>query len=402
MLKTKINDNYTRLEQSYLFSRIAHEVAAYRQGHPGADIISLGIGDVTLPIVPAVVRAMQTAVSEMGEAATMHGYGPEQGYDFLRQAIALGDYEARGIGIRADEIFISDGAKSDLGNLGDIFSRECVVAVTDPVYPVYADTNIMAGRRLLYLPCTPENDFVPQLPEERPDLIYLCYPNNPTGTALTRSRLKAWVEYALKEGSLIIYDSAYEAYISRADIPHSVYEIEGATECAIEVRSFSKTAGFTGLRCGYTVVPAALKAPDAHGRMHSLRELWLRRQTTKFNGASYPVQRAAEAIYTPEGRAQTAASVAYYMRNAALLRDACRSAGMEVYGGVDAPYVWARVPGTDDDWHAFRTLLEQKQIVCTPGSGFGACGRGFIRLTAFNTALQTQEACRRLASNAQF
>lgn len=402
----RINDNFIKLPESYLFSTISRLVNEYKASHPEADVISLGIGDVTLPIVPAVLTAMQNAVAEQGAVETFHGYGPEQGYNFLRDKIALHDYRDRGIDIEASDIFISDGAKSDLGNIGDIFSNDCKVAVTDPVYPVYVDTNAMSGRagdyeegkwnRIELLPCTEENDFVPALPKSRPDLIYLCYPNNPTGTTLTHSELKQWVDYARENGCVILYDSAYEAYITEKDVPHSIYEIEGAKEVAIEFRSFSKTAGFTGLRCGYTVVPKELMGINSKGVKVSLQKLWNRRQTTKFNGASFIIQRGAEAIYTPEGRKEIDKSIAYYMHNAKILRDCLQSLGIETFGGINAPYVWVKTPNKMDSWKFFNLLLEKCNIVCTPGVGFGSAGEGFVRLTAFNTRENTEKAVERL------
>lgn len=404
----KINTNFLKIPKSYLFSEVAMKVRKYSSAHPEASIISLGIGDVTRPIAPAVLEAMHEAVNEMGSEATFHGYGPEQGYATLRSLIATHDYQERGIGIRPEEIFISDGAKSDLGNIGDIFSAECRIAVTDPVYPVYVDTNAMAGRagrftsgrwdRIEYLPCTSANAYLPSLPSRCPDLIYLCYPNNPTGTVLTRDQLQAWVEYALENQCVILFDSAYEAYITTPGVPHSIYEIPGAEKVAIEFRSFSKRAGFTGLRLGYTVVPEALKLPAPDGSMHSVNALWLRRQSTKFNGASYVVQRGAEAIYTPEGAAQTAAQVKSYLDNAAVLLKACGDAGLKAVGGTDAPYVWVSVPAGFTSWEFFDLLLSRLNIVCTPGCGFGPSGEGCVRLTAFNTPEATAEAADRLAS----
>lgn len=408
MEQIKINLNFLRIPKSYLFSEVAARVSAFKEENPQAKVISLGIGDVTQPLAPAITEAMHRAVEDMGAAETFHGYGPEQGYSFLRQAIARHDYTDRGIDIHPDEIFISDGAKSDLGNIGDLFSPDCRVAVTDPVYPVYVDTNAMAGRagrfssgrwdRIEYLPCIAANGFVPRLPARQPDLIYLCYPNNPTGTVLTHSQLKTWVDYARDNRCIILFDSAYEAYISTPGIPRSIYEVEGAKEVAIEFRSFSKRAGFTGLRCGYTVVPRALLLQDEKGENHSLRELWLRRQTTKFNGASYIIQRGAEAIYTPEGLEQTSAQIAYYMDNAAMLLEACRQAGLEATGGTDAPYVWVETPEGESSWQFFDTLLRRAHIVCTPGSGFGPCGEGYVRFTAFSSRQDTRDACQRLAS----
>ena len=403
----KINDNYQKLPGSYLFSTIGKKVSAYSAAHPEKKIIRLGIGDVTLPLAPAIIEALQAAVDEMGRAESFRGYAPDLGYDFLREAIAENDYRARKCDIGADEIFVSDGAKCDSGNIQEIFSLENRIAVRDPVYPVYVDTNVMAGRagrqqpdgcwsNIEYLPCTAENSFVPPLPLTDPDVIYLCYPNNPTGTTLTRSQLKLWVDYALEHGSLILFDSAYEAYITSDDVPHSIYEIEGARRCAIEFRSFSKTAGFTGLRLGYTVVPSTLCGVDSEGNSVSLRQLWLRRQTTKFNGASYVVQRAAEAIYTPEGQRQVAETIAYYHRNAAMLREGLASQGLEVYGGTDAPYIWVRTPEGMSSWDFFYLLLERCHVVCTPGVGFGPSGEGYCRFTAFSSAEATEQAVERI------
>lgn len=408
MSNTPVNDNFALLPDSYLFSAVGAEVAHFRDSHPDARIISLGIGDVTRPIAPAVTQAMRRAVDDMASAETFRGYGPEQGYMFLRQAIADVDYAGRGMEIGSDEIFISDGAKSDLGNISDIFSRDCRVAVTDPVYPVYVDSNVMAGRagqltsqgwnRITYLPCTEATDFIPRLPETPVDLIYLCYPNNPTGTVLSAARLKEFVDYAREHKCIILYDSAYEAFISTPGVPRSIYEIEGAREVAIEFRSFSKTAGFTGLRCGYTVVPRGLTGKCADGSMLSLRDIWLRRQTTKFNGASYIIQRGAEAVYTPEGRSQIQAVIADYMRGARLLKAACVQAGLKTFGGTDAPYLWVKCPQGYDSQAFFRLLLERLCIVSTPGSGFGPAGEGYVRLTAFNTEAATAEAARRIAA----
>ncbi len=404
----RINDNFEKLPESYLFSTVAAKLRAYKEENPTADVIRMDIGDVTLPIPQAALEAMHRAVDDMAAKPTFHGYGPEQGYDFLRNAVAEGDYASRGVKIESNEIFISDGAKSDLGNLGDIFSHDSRVAVTDPGYPVYVDSNVIDGRggelidgrwsNFVYLDCTPANGFKPVPPSEHADVIYLCSPANPTGVAFTRDELKAWVDYALREEALIIYDSAYCAYISDPAVPHSIYEIEGAKKVAIEVRSFSKTAGFTGLRCGYTVVPAELKGRDAAGREVELRKLWLRRQTTKFNGASYVIQRGAEALYTPEGQAQVKANVDYYLENAALIRMRMKDAGFEVYGGVDSPYVWVKSPKGEDSWQLFERLLREAQISCTPGSGFGDNGQGFIRLTGFNTRENTEKAMERLLS----
>ena len=403
----KVNDNFTQLSPSYLFTDIAKKVSDYQQAHPEAHIIRMGIGDVTRPICQAAIKALHRAVDDEASADTFHGYGPEQGYAFLRDAIAEHDYRSRGIEIFSDEIFISDGAKSDTGNIGDILSPDCRVAVTDPVYPVYVDTNVMAGRagglrpdgtreRLEYLPCTAENGFSPALPTGNPDVIYLCFPNNPTGTALTRAQLKPWVDYALAHNALLLFDSAYEAYVSNPDIPRSIYEIEGARRCAIEFRSFSKTAGFTGLRCGYTVVPRDLAGRDSEGREVSLHALWLRRQSTKFNGASYVIQRAAEALYTPEGREQVSETIRYYMENAQLMRHALTEAHLRVFGGCDSPYLWVECPEGMTSWELFGRLLHRCNVVGTPGCGFGPSGEGYLRLTAFSTHEATRRAMDRI------
>lgn len=392
----EVNDNFLRLSESYLFSEVARRIARYKENNPDADVIRMGIGDVTLPLCPAAIEAMHQAVDDEARRDTFHGYGPEQGYAFLREAIAEHDYRGRGIDIASDEIFVSDGAKSDTGNIGDILATSNRVALTDPVYPVYADTNVMAGRHIDLLPVTAENGFVPQLPGQTVDVIYLCYPNNPTGTALTRAQLQPWVDYALRHGSLILFDSAYEAFITDEAVPHSIFELEGAKECAIEFRSFSKTAGFTGVRCGYTVVPKALKGRDSQGNEVGINHLWLRRQTTKFNGASYISQRAAAAIYTPEGSRQARENVAYYMTNARLLHDGLKAAGLEVYGGENAPYVWIKTPEGLTAWEFFDRLLERCQVAGTPGSGFGKAGEGYFRLTAFSTREATREAIERI------
>ena len=384
----QINENYNRLSNNYLFADIAKRVKAFKAENPEANVISLGIGDVTQPLVPAVVEALHKAADEMGCAASFRGYGPEQGYDFLRDAIVEHDFRTRGIDIEADEIFVSDGAKSDTGNFQELLSTDCVVAVTDPVYPVYVDSNVMAGRRIVTLPCTAENGFVPELPKEHVDVIYLCYPNNPTGTTLTVDQLKEWVDYAIREKALIFYDAAYEAYIQSEDVPHSIYEIVGARHCAVEFHSYSKTAGFTGIRCGYTVVPKTLRI--------DLNSLWNRRQSTKFNGTSYLSQRAAEAIYTPEGKKQIQATIAYYMENARLMREALTGMGFTVYGGVDAPYLWVKVPEGATSWGFFEEMLHKANVVCTPGVGFGSAGEGYVRLTAFGTREATMEALHRI------
>ncbi len=400
-----INENFLKLSESYLFTEIARKVNAYKEEHPKADVISLGIGDVTQPLAPAVIEALHKATDEMAIATTFRGYGPERGYDFLREAIVENDFRARGIDIEADEVFVSDGAKSDTGNFQELLSRECVVAVTDPVYPVYIDANTMAGREIVKLPCTAENGFVPELPSKHVDVIYLCYPNNPTGTTLTKEQLKVWVDYAIRENALIFYDAAYEAYIQSKDVPHSIYEIPGAKQCAVEFHSYSKTAGFTGIRCGYTVVPKTLRSP--------LNKLWNRRQSTKFNGTSYLAQRAAEAIYTPEGKKQIKATIAYYMENARMMREALTDMGFKVYGGIDAPYLWVQTPkphpltpspvGEGEtfgmtSWEFFDWMLHSAHVVCTPGVGFGAQGEGYVRLTAFGTHENTEKALRRIDS----
>ena len=401
----QINRNFSKLPGSYLFSEIGRRVAAYSRENPDAPLIRLGIGDVTRPLVPAVTQAMARAVAEMGTSGGFHGYGPEQGYDFLRQAIAEHDYRARGMAVDPEEIFVSDGAKSDCGNIGDIFGPDNVVAVCDPVYPVYIDSNAMAGRagdydpatgrwsRLVYLPCVRENGFVPAIPEGRADMVYLCFPNNPTGAMATRAQLRTWVDWANANGSVILYDSAYEAFISESDLPHSIFEIEGARTCAIEFRSFSKTAGFTGTRCAYTVVPKALER-----EVVSLNALWNWRQTTKFNGVPYVVQRGAQAVYTPEGQAQVRATIAYYQRNARVIREGLSRAGLEVYGGVNAPYIWVKTPHDMGSWDFFDLLLRRAHVVTTPGAGFGPSGEGYIRVTAFGEAQQAVQAVERIQS----
>lgn len=399
----KVNDNYLKLPGSYLFSAIAKKVNAYTAANPDKKVIRLGIGDVTQPIAPALIKALHDAVEEMGSAETFHGYAPDLGYGFLREAIAAGDYAARGCKIEADEIFISDGAKCDCGNIQEIFSEDAVIAVCDPVYPVYVDSNVMAGRtgeydektgkwsRVIYMPCTAENQFVPALPEETPDLIYLCVPNNPTGTTLTRDQLKVWVDYANRTGAVILYDAAYEAYIAEPSVPHSIFEIDGARTCAIEFRSFSKNAGFTGVRLGFTVIPKELVRGGV-----MLHSLWARRHGTKFNGAPYIVQKAGEAVYSPEGREQLKEQVAYYMRNAKVIYEGLKEIGCEVYGGVNAPYIWLLVPGGMTSWEFFDLLLNEAGVVGTPGSGFGPSGEGYFRLTAFGTYENTVEAVERM------
>ena len=399
----RINENYLKLPGNYLFSEIARRVAAYSGEHPGERFIKLGIGDVTRPLPAAVVNAMGEAVDEMGTAEGFHGYGPEQGYSFLREAIARWDYADRGVDISADEIFVSDGAKSDCGSIGDIFGPGNVGAVCDPVDPAYVDWAAMAGRAggydrergqwtdLLYLPCLEENGFLPELPERRSDLIWLCFPNNPTGAAATRKHLKDWVDYANKHGSVILFDGAYEAFVTGADIPHSIFEIEGAKSCAIEFRSFSKTAGFTGTRCAYTVIPRELRRNGVF-----LHDLWSRRQATKFNGVSYVVQRGAEAVYTEEGRRQVRENISYYQTNATVLREGLFRAGLTVYGGVDSPYLWVKTPEGMGSWPFFDWLLRQAHVVTTPGAGFGPSGEGYIRITAFGDRGEAAEAAERI------
>lgn len=402
----RINDNFTKLPGSYLFAEIARRLKEYQAANPDADIIKLGIGDVTRPLVPAVIEAMHKAVDEMGVQETFRGYGPDFGYDFLVNAIREGDYASRGVDIAFDEVFISDGAKCDVGNIQELFSEDAVIAVTDPVYPVYVDSNAMAGRageyvndrwnRLVYLPCNTENGFVPSVPDRPVDVIYLCYPNNPTGTVLTKAQLKVFVDWAKENGALIIYDAAYRAFITTPDIPLTIYEVEGAREVAIECNSFSKTAGFTGTRCAYTVVPHEVKGLDAAGNAVELNALWKRRMATKFNGVSYPIQRAAAAVYTPEGQKQIKAVIADYLENARIIREGLTECGFTVYGGVDAPYIWLKVPAGMTSWEFFDKLLHECHVVGTPGSGFGPSGEGYFRLTAFNTLEKTREAVARL------
>ena len=395
----QINENFLKLSDNYLFADIAKKVHAFRNQHPELSVISLGIGDVTQPLPAACIEAMQKAVTEMGSSASFHGYGPEQGYDFLRVAILKNEYESRGVQLELNEIFISDGAKSDCGNIGDILGIQNTVAITDPVYPVYIDSNVMSGRtgvwenrrwsRINYLPCNHENRFIPSLPAQPADIIYLCYPNNPTGTVLAKEELQKWVDYALEHQSLILYDAAYEAYIQNADIPHSIYELEGARQCAIELRSFSKTAGFTGVRCGYTIIPQELTATTSCGEKIKLNALWNRRQCTKFNGTSYITQRGAEAIYTSEGKQQVRKTIDYYMANARTMRTALQQIGYDVTGGENAPYLWVKTPDNLSSWQFFDHLLNQAQVIVTPGVGFGPSGEGYVRLTAFGK----QEDC---------
>lgn len=401
----KVNENYLKLPGSYLFSTIGKKVRAYKEENPDKEVISLGIGDVTQPLVPAIIDALHGAVEEMAHAETFHGYAPDLGYEFLRRAIAKNDYQDRGCNIAADEIFVSDGAKSDSGNIQEIFGTDNKVAVCDPVYPVYVDTNVMAGRTgeyntvhenfdgVIYMPCRKENGFLPELPSEVPDLIYLCFPNNPTGSAITKDELQKWVDYANKNGCVIIYDAAYEAYISEENVPHSIYECEGARTCAIELRSFSKNAGFTGVRLGFTVIPKELVRDGV-----SLHSLWARRHGTKFNGAPYIVQKAGEAVYSEAGKAQLKDQVGYYMRNAKLIHDELAKAGFSVSGGVNAPYIWLETPDKMTSWEFFDYLLKNANVVGTPGSGFGSHGEGYFRLTAFGTYENTLKAIDRIKS----
>jgi LL-diaminopimelate aminotransferase len=394
----KINEHYTEIGDNYLFAEIARRVAEYKERYPDKKVISLGIGDVTQPIAPAVIEAIHRATDEMSQAETLRGYAPYEGYDFLIQAILKNDFLNRGISLNANEIFVSDGAKSDTGNIGDILACNNRIAITDPAYPVYVDTNKMAGRAIELLPCTPENRFVPAYPDQAADIIYLCYPNNPTGTVLTREQLKKWVDYALEHQSLILFDAAYEAFISQPEIPHSIFEIEGAKKVAIEFRSFSKTAGFTGMRAGYTVVPEELTARTSKGETLSLNAMWKRRQSTKFNGTAYIVQRAAEAVYTPEGQRQIREVITYYMENAQLIKTGLETSGLTTYGGVNAPYIWVKTPASMTSWEFFDLLLNRVQVVGTPGSGFGASGEGFFRFTAFGNRENTVEAVKRIQS----
>ena len=399
----KLNDNYLKLPGSYLFSTIGKKNRAFQEAHPDKKVISLGIGDVTQPLAPAIIEALHKAVDEMGHAETFHGYAPDLGYEFLRSTIAKHDYADRGCQIAADEIFVSDGAKCDSGNIQEIFSIDNKIAVCDPVYPVYVDSNVMAGRTgtydpatgvwsdVIYMPCLEENGFAPQLPEKAPDLIYLCFPNNPTGSTITRAQLQEWVDYANRVGAVIIYDAAYEAYISQEDVPHTIYECDGARTCAIELKSFSKNAGFTGTRLGYTVVPKDLKQGDV-----MLHSLWARRHGTKYNGAPYIVQRAGEAVYSPEGKKQLKEQVGYYMENARIILDGLKEAGYTVSGGVNAPYIWLKTPKGMTSWDFFDYLLEHANVVGTPGSGFGPSGEGYFRLTAFGSRENTLEAVERI------
>jgi LL-diaminopimelate aminotransferase len=402
-----VNEHFLKLKSSYLFSEIARRVRAFTEARPDAQVIRLGIGDVTRPLAPAVVQALHEAAEEMGREATFRGYGPETGYPFLTELVSAHDYGARGVRVAPDEIFVSDGAKSDTTNIQELFSPECVVALTDPVYPAYADSNVMAGRTgpadaagrypgLVYLPATAENGFCPALPDRRVDLIYLCYPNNPTGAVLRRGQLEPWVDYARAHDAVLLYDAAYEAYIRDADVPHSIYEIDGAREVAIEFRSFSKTAGFTGTRCAFTVVPREVTGRTAAGERVALHGLWLRRQSTRFNGVPYVIQRAAAAVYSPEGLKQVAAAVDFYMENARIIREGLEAAGLRVFGGRNAPYIWVQTPQGLGSWDLFDRLLTQAHVVSTPGAGFGPSGEGYLRLTAFGSREHTEEAVERI------
>ncbi len=401
-----VNEHYLKLSNNYLFADIAKKVNAFKVSHPKANVISLGIGDVTQPLCPAVIEAMHKAVEEMSIKASFRGYGPENGYQFLRDAIIKNDFLPRGIRLEANEIFINDGAKSDTGNIGELVRWDNSIGVTDPTYPVYIDSNVMCGRagiledgkwsNVTYMPCLAENNFVPQIPDHRVDIIYLCYPNNPTGTVISKDELKKWVNYAIKNDTLIFYDAAYEAYIQDPEIPHSIYEIKGARKVAIEFHSYSKTAGFTGVRCGYTVVPKELTAATLSGERIALNPLWDRRQCTKFNGTSYISQRAAEAIYTDEGKEQVKETIKYYMTNAKIMHETLTSLGIEVYGGENAPYLWVKTPNKEGSWRFFEQMLYDSQVVCTPGVGFGPSGEGYVRLTAFGARNDCEEAMDRI------
>lgn len=401
-----VNEHFLKLPNNYLFSDIAKKVNAFKVSHPKTDLIRLGIGDVTRPLPQASIEAMHKAVDELANKETFHGYGPEQGYDFLIDAVIRNDYAPRGVYLEPGEVFISDGAKSDTGNIGDILRHDNSIGVTDPIYPVYIDSNVMCGRagiledgrwsNVVYLPCLSENNFVPEIPDRRIDILYLCYPNNPTGTVISKAELKKWVNYALENDTLILYDAAYEAYIQDPDIPHSIYEIKGAKKVAIEFRSFSKTAGFTGVRCGYTVVPKELTAATLEGERIPLNRMWNRHQCTKFNGTSYITQRGAEAIYTPEGKKQVKAIIQYYMANARIMKEALESTGLKVFGGENAPYLWVKAPGEVNSWKFFEQMLYEANVVGTPGVGFGPSGEGYIRLTAFGERADCEEAMKRI------
>ncbi len=404
---TFINENYLKLKAGYLFPEIGRRVREFAAAHPDKAIIRMGIGDVTQPLAPTILKAFHEGVDEMGKAESFKGYGPEQGYDFLREAIAKNDYQARGVDITADDIFVSDGSKCDTGNIQEIFGHQNRIAICDPVYPVYADTTVMSGKTgvcqsngyfdgIIYMPCTEANGFTPELPTVRPDLIFLCFPNNPTGTVASREVLKKWVDYATRNRCIILYDAAYEAFITDPEIPHSIYEIEGAKKVAIEFRSFSKTAGFTGTRCAFTVIPGELMAHDNEGNAHPVKPLWMRRHTTKFNGVSYPVQRAAAAIYTPEGSKEVKAVIAYYLENAKIMRESLKDAGYTVFGGVNAPYVWVKTRNGMSSWAFFDKLLNEANVVGTPGSGFGPSGEGYFRFSAFAERSNVLKAMERI------
>ena len=410
----KINENFLKMEDSYLFSTVANKVSKYQQDNPDKNIIKLGIGDVTKPIANKIIEQMKKAVDELGKSNTFRGYGPEQGYEFLRKAIVKYDYERRGIQILPDEVFISDGSKCDCGNIVDLFDINNKIAITDPVYPVYLDTNIISGRTgkyntetgrydgVIYIPCTYENDFIPELPQEIPDIIYLCFPNNPTGTVISKEELARWVKYAKENNSIILYDAAYEAFITEDDIPHTIYEIDGAKEVAIEFKSFSKTAGFTGIRCAYTIVPKELKVKASNGEEVSLNKMWNRRQCTKFNGVSYVTQRGAEAVYSEEGQKEIRENIKYYLDNAKIIREGLDEVGIEYYGGINSPYIWLKVPNNMKSWDFFDLLLEKANVVGTPGVGFGPSGEGYFRLTAFGERKNTEEAMKRIKETLQF
>jgi LL-diaminopimelate aminotransferase len=402
-----VNENYLKLPGSYLFSEIARRVNKFKKDNPDADIIRLGIGDVTRPLPPAVVEAMKKAVEEMGRQETFRGYGPEQGYEFLIEKIIENDFRPRGVELAIDEVFVSDGAKNDTANFQELFGIDNILAVSDPVYPVYVDSNVMAGRtgpvnekgqfeKIVYLPCTEENGMKPPLPQTRVDMIYLCFPNNPTGMTLSKEELKKWVDYARENRSIILFDAAYEAYIQEEGVPHSIFEVEGAREVAVEFRSFSKTAGFTGTRCAYTIVPKEVMVYDSKGKAHSLNPLWLRRQTTKFNGVSYPVQAGAAAVFSEEGKKQVKEMINYYMENARIIREGLEKAGYKVFGGVNAPYIWLKTPDNMGSWDFFDKLMKDANVVGTPGAGFGASGEGYFRLTAFGTRENTERALERI------
>lgn len=405
----KVNENFDLIQNNYLFVEIARRVDEFQNQNPDVDLIKMGIGDVTKPLSKTVIKAYKDAVDEMADAEKFRGYGPEQGYDFLIDAIIENDFKPLGVELKNTEVFISDGAKCDTGNFQELFAKDNIIAVTDPVYPVYVDSNVMAGRsgemsddgqhyeNIVYLPATAENNFVPELPKEDVDIIYLCYPNNPTGTTLTKDQLREWIDYAKDNDAIILFDAAYEAFIKTENVPHSIYEVEGAKEVAVEFRSYSKTAGFTGTRCAYCVVPEELIIKNSKGEDVQLTPLWNRRQSTKFNGVSYPVQRAAESIYTPEGKKETQENLDYYAKNAQLIRESLEAIGLDVYGGVDSPYIWVKTPNDIDSWAFFDLLLNEANVVSTPGAGFGPSGEGYIRLTAFNTYEKTQQAMERIS-----